>query len=92
MPAGGASARPRAHGAHALEVGVLALQGDFAAHAGALDRLGATVREVRRPEELEALDGLVIPGGESTALLILMGDGFPPALRAFHAAGTRCAR
>ena len=87
MPAGGASARPRAHGEPSLAIGVLALQGDFAAHAGALDRLGATVREVRRPAELGALDGLVIPGGESTALLILMGDGFPPALRAFHAAG-----
>jgi len=68
-------------------IGVLALQGDFAAHAAALERLDVAVREVRKPAELEGLDGLVIPGGESTALLILMGADFPPALRAFHAAG-----
>jgi pyridoxal 5'-phosphate synthase pdxT subunit len=68
-------------------IGVLALQGDFAAHAAALERLDVAVKEVRTPWELDGLDGLVIPGGESTALLILMGDHFPLALRAFHAAG-----
>jgi len=58
-----------------LRVGVLALQGDFAAHAAALSRAGAAVAEVvRRPETLGSLDGLVIPGGESTALLRLMAD------------------
>jgi len=67
-----------------MRIGVLALQGDFAAHAQALARLGVDVREVRRPREVEPLDGLIIPGGESTALLKLMGDEFPPALRAFH--------
>lgn len=49
-------------------VGVLALQGDFREHAHVLSRLGAQVSLVRRPEELDALDGLVIPGGESTVM------------------------
>ncbi|MFN8548515.1 MAG: hypothetical protein U0527_11300 [Candidatus Eisenbacteria bacterium] len=53
-------------------IGVLALQGDFAAHARALELVGAAPREVRRPDALEGLVGLVIPGGESTALLRLM--------------------
>ncbi|HEU0092831.1 MAG TPA: pyridoxal 5'-phosphate synthase glutaminase subunit PdxT, partial [Vicinamibacteria bacterium] len=67
-------------------VGVLALQGDFAAHARILRDLGAEVREVRRLADLEGLRALVLPGGESTALLRLM-DGAPwlDALRAFHA-------
>jgi 5'-phosphate synthase pdxT subunit len=52
-----------------MRMGVLALQGDFAAHIGAFGDLGVTAREVRRPHELEDLDGLVIPGGESTTLL-----------------------
>ncbi len=68
-------------------IGVLALQGDFAAHVQALARLDVEAREVRKPAELTTVDGLIIPGGESTALLTLMGDDFPPALRAFHAAG-----
>ena len=69
-------------------VGVLALQGDFAAHARILRDLGADVREVRRLADLEGLRALVLPGGESTALLRLM-DGAPwlDALRAFHAEG-----
>jgi 5'-phosphate synthase pdxT subunit len=70
-----------------VRIGVLALQGDFAAHVQVLGRLGVDAPEVRKPRELEALDGLIIPGGESTTLLKLMGDGFPPALRAFHATG-----
>ncbi len=70
-----------------MRIGVLALQGDFAAHARALARLGVDTPEVRRPSDLAALDGLVIPGGESTTLLKLMGEELPPALRAFHAAG-----
>ncbi len=49
-------------------IGVLALQGDFAEHKIALEKLGATVVEVRLPRHLEALDGLIIPGGESTTL------------------------
>ena len=70
-----------------MKIGVLALQGDFAAHARALARLGVQAPEVRPPAELADLDGLVIPGGESTTLLKLMGDAFPPAIRAFHGAG-----
>jgi len=53
-------------------IGVLALQGDFSAHQKILAELGADVREVRRPGQLHDLAGLVIPGGESTALLRLM--------------------
>jgi 5'-phosphate synthase pdxT subunit len=70
-----------------VKIGVLALQGDFAAHAQALGRLGVEVREIRKPEALAAVDGLVIPGGESTTLWKLMGEAFPDALRGFHAAG-----
>ncbi len=54
--------------------GVLALQGDFAAHSAAFRDLGVPVREVRRVAEFEGLAGLVIPGGESTTLLNLMKD------------------
>ncbi len=53
-------------------IGVLALQGDFAAHLAMLERLGAATLPVRAPGDLEALDGLVIPGGESTTMLRLM--------------------
>jgi 5'-phosphate synthase pdxT subunit len=55
-----------------VRVGVLAVQGNFREHAAVLRRLGATVVEVRKPEELEGLDGLVIPGGESTAIMRLI--------------------
>jgi len=68
--------------------GVLALQGDFAAHAASLRGLGIEPREVRRTAELEGLEGLVIPGGESTTLLNLMADEpWFEALRRFHARG-----
>ena len=71
-------------------IGVLALQGGFAAHRDALSRLGVDVAEVRRVAELDALDGLVIPGGESTTLLNLMADEpWFQGLRAFHARGGR---
>ena len=49
-------------------IGVLAVQGSFALHRTALERIGALVRLVRRPSELASLDGLVIPGGESTVM------------------------
>ncbi|MEK7409159.1 MAG: pyridoxal 5'-phosphate synthase glutaminase subunit PdxT [Acidobacteriota bacterium] len=55
-------------------VGVLALQGDFEAHRKALERAGARAVEVRTAAALEALDGLVIPGGESTTMLRLLED------------------
>jgi 5'-phosphate synthase pdxT subunit len=68
--------------------GVLALQGDFDAHRRALAAAGARAAEVRRVRELDAIDGLVIPGGESTALLKLMEDEpWLDAIRAFHARG-----
>jgi 5'-phosphate synthase pdxT subunit len=67
---------------------VLALQGDFALHTRALARCGAEAVEVRKPAELADLDGLIIPGGESTTLLKLMDEwGFVAALAEFHAAG-----
>ena len=71
-----------------MTTGVLALQGDFAVHAAVLRRLGASVREVRRIAELDGLRALILPGGESTALLRLMADEpWFEALRAFHAGG-----
>ena len=51
-----------------MRVGVLALQGDFAEHRVMLGRLGVTIIEVRLPEQLEGLSGLIIPGGESTTI------------------------
>ena len=70
-------------------VGVLALQGDFAAHARVLRGLGADVREVRTPAGLEALDGLVIPGGESTTMTLgIEREGLADPLRELAAAGT----
>ena len=53
-------------------IGVLALQGDFAAHQKALTRAGANAVEIRSPAELAPLDGLIIPGGESTTMLKLL--------------------
>ena len=71
-----------------VRVGSLALQGGFAAHGEALRRVGATTCEVRRPGQLDELDGLVIPGGESTTLLNLMQDApWLDRLREFSAAG-----
>jgi 5'-phosphate synthase pdxT subunit len=57
-----------------MKVGVLALQGDFAAHRRRLEELGADVVEVRKPEQLDEIDGLVIPGGESSTFLKLLGE------------------
>jgi 5'-phosphate synthase pdxT subunit len=69
-------------------VGVLALQGGFAAHARMLRRSGAIIREVRRCKDLDGLGALVLPGGESTAVLKLMaGEPWLDALSAFHARG-----
>jgi pyridoxal 5'-phosphate synthase pdxT subunit len=60
-----------------MKIGVLALQGDFDAHRRRLEELGAAVVLVRKPEQLEEIDGLVIPGGESGTFLKLLGeDGF----------------
>jgi pyridoxal 5'-phosphate synthase pdxT subunit len=65
-------------------VGVLALQGGFAAHARVLRALGADVREVRVPADLDGLDGLVMPGGESTTMTLgIEREGLAEPLRAF---------
>jgi len=69
-----------------LRIGVLALQGNFREHAAVLRRLGAEPVEVRLPEQLAGLDGLIIPGGESTAITRLMRlYGIDEALRSFDA-------
>jgi len=60
-----------------MKIGVLALQGDFDAHRRRLEELGAEVVLVKKPEQLDGIDGLVIPGGESGTFLKLLGeDGF----------------
>lgn len=70
-----------------MNVGVLALQGDFREHAAMLEALGVTVSEVRLREQLEGLAGLIIPGGESTTIGRLMRlYGFDQALRSFNGA------
>jgi pyridoxal 5'-phosphate synthase pdxT subunit len=66
-------------------IGVLAVQGNFREHASVLRRLGAEPVEVRKPEQLEGLDGLIIPGGESTAITRLMRlYGIEDAIRRFQ--------
>ena len=71
-----------------ITVGVLALQGDFEAHGLVLSRLGARVREVRVPADLDGLDGLVLPGGESTTITLgIEREQLADPLRAFHASG-----
>jgi pyridoxal 5'-phosphate synthase pdxT subunit len=57
-----------------IKIGVLAIQGDFAAHLGMLKRIGVEAIEVRRAEELDGVDGLIIPGGESTTMLKFLTD------------------
>jgi pyridoxal 5'-phosphate synthase pdxT subunit len=68
-----------------MRIGVLALQGNFREHAAMLRRLGADAVEVRKPEQLEGLDGLVVPGGESTTFMRLMRlYGLEEAIRRFE--------
>ncbi len=65
-------------------IGVLAIQGDYAAHAAALEEAGAIPVEVRKPEQLADLDGLILPGGESTTILkFLERHGLFQALQEF---------
>ena len=66
-----------------ITVGVLALQGDFDAHRRRLEELGATVVLVRKAEQLDNIDALVIPGGESTTFLKLLSDQFLARLQDF---------
>ena len=69
-------------------IGVLALQGDFALHRKTLDAIGVPSVEVRMPGQLQSIDGLIMPGGESTTLLKLMDAwDFVPALEKFHGEG-----
>ena len=68
-----------------MKIGVLALQGNFREHAAMLRQLGADPVEVRKPEQLEGLDGLVVPGGESTTFMRLMRlYGLEDAIRRFE--------
>jgi pyridoxal 5'-phosphate synthase pdxT subunit len=72
-----------------VTVGVLALQGDFEAHAAVLRRLGAEPRAVRTPADLAGLDALVIPGGESTSMTLgIEREGLAEPLRDLVRAGT----
>jgi len=66
-----------------MKIGVLALQGDFDAHRRRLEELGAEVVLVRKPEQLDEIDGLVIPGGESSTFLKLLGETGFEKLRQF---------
>ena len=71
-----------------LRIGVLASQGGFAAHVRMLESLGAEGVEVRLPDDLLGLDGLVVPGGESTTIMkAIERDGLAPAIRAHVEAG-----
>lgn len=75
--------------AEAPLIGVLAIQGGFQAHERMLERLGAHVREVRVPADLEGLDGLVLPGGESTTITLgIEREGLAGPLRELAATGT----
>jgi len=72
-----------------LSIGVLAVQGGFEAHLRVLRELGAEAREVRTPDDLHGLDGLVIPGGESTTIVKgIESAGLEPAIRAHHERGS----
>jgi 5'-phosphate synthase pdxT subunit len=66
-----------------MTIGVLALQGDFDAHRRRLEELGAEVVLVKKPEQLDAIDGLVIPGGESGTFLNLLGQAGFEKLKEF---------
>ncbi len=70
--------------AFSLTIGILALQGAYDVHAAMVQRLGANSRLIRRPDQLQKLDGLILPGGESTTFLKhLERDGFFVALASF---------
>jgi 5'-phosphate synthase pdxT subunit len=67
-----------------MKIGVLAIQGDYEAHKTRLEQLGAEVTLVRKPEQLDAIDGIVIPGGESSTFLNFLAErGFLEKLRDF---------
>ncbi|GBC82739.1 Pyridoxal 5'-phosphate synthase subunit PdxT [bacterium HR10] len=71
-----------------MKIGVLAVQGDFAAHGRVLEQLGVPWCEVRHPEQLSEISGLILPGGESTTMLkFLFEEGFLEPLRDFARRG-----
>ena len=71
-----------------MNIGIIAIQGDYEAHAAALDRLGAAHRFVRTPQDLAGVDGVILPGGESTTHLKVMKEGgLFQALKDFAARG-----
>jgi pyridoxal 5'-phosphate synthase pdxT subunit len=71
-----------------MNIGVLGLQGDFAAHGAALERIGCAWREVRRVADLDETDGLILPGGESTTMLkLIREEGFLEPLRSYAMSG-----
>ena len=71
-----------------LKIGILAIQGDYEAHAKMLDRIGVTYTFVRRPEDLEGVSGIILPGGESTThLKVMTEEGLFDALKTFASNG-----
>lgn len=71
-----------------MKIGVVAIQGDYEAHGKALERLGVAHTYVRKPEELAGLDGVILPGGESTThLKVMKEEGLFDALKKFAADG-----
>lgn len=77
---------PSSSNAPQLTIGVLALQGDYASHSRALEEIGVRVRMVRKAQELTGIDGLIIPGGESTTFLKLLArEGLFEPLQSFAA-------
>ena len=77
------------HRAHSpMTVGVLALQGDFREHREVLEGMGHCVREIRKPGQLDEIDALIIPGGESTTIArLILSNGFQQPLRDFCRSG-----
>jgi 5'-phosphate synthase pdxT subunit len=72
------------HHASLMKIGVLAVQGDYAAHARMLKRIGVEAVELRRASELDGVDGLIIPGGESTTMLkFVEEEGLGEAIKSF---------
>jgi 5'-phosphate synthase pdxT subunit len=69
-----------------ITIGIVAIQGDYEAHAKTLDRLGVSYKFVRTPQDLQGLDGVILPGGESsTHLKVMTEEGLFEALKKFHA-------
>ena len=74
-----------------MKIGILAVQGDFAAHAAMLEGLGIETVEVRTPADMEGCGGLILPGGESTTQLqFLQEEGLAETIKKFAAKDTRC--